>query len=164
MQKAAATYQRNVWKLVGITILVKLVLSVLLELGNDEVYYYTYALQPDWNHFDHPPMVGWLIRIFTINLHWLSALSMRLGSIFCAALTTLVIFESGTLLKNEKAGWIAALLYTLSIYTSIIAGLFILPDSPQLLFFTLSIYIMLSWVVKPHIFTFFDWIFNLFSN
>lgn len=62
------------------------------------------------------------------------------------------------MLKNEKAGWIAALLYTLSIYTSIIAGLFILPDSPQLLFFTLSIYIMLSWVVKPHIFTFFDWI------
>ena len=151
-------YQKKLWWLIGISVFVKIFISFFLELGNDEVYYYTYALQPDWNHFDHPPMVGWLIRIFTINLHWLSALSMRLGSIFCAALTTLVIFESGTLLKNEKAGWIAALLYTLSIYTSIIAGLFILPDSPQLLFFTLSIYIMLSWVVKPHIFTFFDWI------
>jgi 4-amino-4-deoxy-L-arabinose transferase-like glycosyltransferase len=146
MQKAAATYQRNVWKLVGITILVKLVLSVLLELGNDEVYYYTYALQPDWSHFDHPPMVGWLIRLSTLNLHWVSTLSMRLGAILCSALATFVIYETGSLLKNEKAGFIASLLYTFSIYTSIIAGMFIMPDSPQMLFYTLSIYFMVKWV------------------
>lgn len=75
-------YQKKLWWLIGISVFVKIFISFFLELGNDEVYYYTYALQPDWNHFDHPPMVGWLIRIFTINLHWLSALSMRLGSIF----------------------------------------------------------------------------------
>lgn len=153
-----AQYQKRLWWLIGISVFAKIFVSYFLELGNDEVYYYTYALQPDWNHFDHPPMVGWLIRIFTINLHWLSTLSMRLGSIFCAALTTVVIFESGTLLKNEKAGWIAALMYTLSIYTSIIAGLFIMPDSPQLLFFSLSIYMMIYWVVKPHVFTLLDWV------
>jgi len=158
MPVTPVVYQKKLWWLIGISIVVKLFLSYFLELGNDEVYYYTYALQPDWNHFDHPPMVGWLIRIFTFNLQWLSAVSMRLGSIFCAAIATIVIFESGTILKNEKAGWIAALLYTLSIYTSIIAGLFIMPDSPQLLFFTLSIYFMLSWVIKPHIFTMFDWV------
>ena len=107
-------YQKKLWWLIGISVLAKIFISFFLELGNDEVYYYTYALQPDWNHFDHPPMVGWLIRIFTFNLYWLSDLSMRLGSIVCAALTTIVIFESGSLLKNEKAGWIAALLYTLS--------------------------------------------------
>ena len=151
-------YQKKLWWLIGISMVVKIVLSYFLELGNDEVYYYTYALQPDWNHFDHPPMVGWMIRVFTFNLHWLSALSMRLGSLISAAIASIVIFESGTLLKNEKAGWIAALLYNLSIYTSIIAGLFVMPDSPQLLFFSLSIYMMLSWVMKPHFFTLFDWI------
>ncbi len=149
-------YQKKLWWLIGISMVVKIVISYFLELGNDEVYYYTYALQLDWNHFDHPPMVGWMIRVFTFNLHWLSALSMRLGSLIAAAIATIVVFESGTLLKNEKAGWIAALLYNLSIYTSIIAGLFVLPDSPQLLFFTLSIYLMLSWVMKPHFFTLFD--------
>ena len=151
-------YQKKLWWLIGISIVVKIILSFFLELGNDEVYYYTYAVQPDWNHFDHPPMVGWMIRISTFNLHWLSALSMRWGSLVCAAIATIVIFESGTLLKNEKAGWIAALLYNLSIYTSIIAGLFVMPDSPQLLFFCLSIYMMLSWVMKPHIFSLTDWI------
>ena len=124
-------YQKKLWWLIGISMVVKIILSFFLELGNDEVYYYTYAVQPDWNHFD---------------------------SLVCAAIATIVIFESGTLLKNEKAGWIAALLYNLSIYTSIIAGLFVMPDSPQLLFFCLSIYMMLSWVMKPHIFSLIDWI------
>ncbi|TRZ77850.1 MAG: phospholipid carrier-dependent glycosyltransferase [Chitinophagaceae bacterium] len=149
--------KKLIW-LIGITLVVKCILSFLLELGNDEVYYYTYALQPDWNHFDHPPMVGWLIRIFTFNLHWVNTFSMRLGSMLCAAFTTFIIFESGVLLKNEKAGWIAALLYNLSIYTSIIAGLFVMPDSPQVLFFALSIFMMLSWVIQPRLFTLLDWI------
>jgi 4-amino-4-deoxy-L-arabinose transferase-like glycosyltransferase len=151
-------YQQRLWWLLGITIIVKIILANLLELGNDEVYYYTYALQPDWNHFDHPPMVGWMIRLTTLNLYWLSDLSMRLGSIVSAAVATILIFETGTIIKNEKAGFIAALLYNLSIYTSIIAGLFVLPDSPQLLFFSASIYLMTKWVVKPNLFKFLDWV------
>lgn len=151
-------YQQRLWWLLGISIIVKIVLANLLELGNDEVYYYTYAVQPDWNHFDHPPMVGWMIRLSTLNLYWLSDLSMRLGSIISAALATILIFETGTIIKNERAGFIAALLYNLSIYTSIIAGLFVLPDSPQLLFFTASIYLMCKWVVKPNLFSLIDWI------
>jgi 4-amino-4-deoxy-L-arabinose transferase-like glycosyltransferase len=135
--------------LIGVTILVKVVLSFFLELGNDEVYYYTYAVQPDWNHFDHPGMVGWMMRLTSLNLHWVSTLSMRLGSIICAGLATMVIFKTGSIIKDEKAGYFAAWMYTLSIYTSIIAGLFVLPDSPQLLFFTLSIYWMTKFVMHP---------------
>jgi hypothetical protein len=158
MQVTNAQYQKNLWWLILITVVVKILLSFLLELGNDEVYYYTYALQPDWNHFDHPPMVGWMIRLSTLNLHWLSDLSMRLGSIISAAIATLLVFKTGTILKNERAGFLAALLYSLSIYTSIIAGLFVLPDSPQMVFFCASIYLMVKWTAKPHWFTSLDWI------
>ncbi len=84
MQVNNTTYQQRLWWLLGISIIVKIILANLLELGNDEVYYYTYALQPDWNHFDHPPMVGWMIRLSTLNLSWLSDLSLRLGSIVCS--------------------------------------------------------------------------------
>jgi len=158
MQHSKVDYPKKTIWLIGIAIIVKLALSFLLELGNDEVYYYTYAVQPDWNHFDHPPMVGWLIQLSTLNLHWVSTLSMRLGSIIVAAISTWIIFRTGALIYNERAGWIAALLYTCSIYTSIIAGLFIMPDSPQLLFFTGSIYLMSKWVVKPHLFSKMNWI------
>ena len=158
MSSLTSTYQKKLFWLVGITVLLKMVLSYFVELGNDEVYYYTYAVQSDWNHFDHPPMVGWMIKLTTLNLYWVSELSMRIGAIIASALATVVIFETGILLKNAKAGFIAALLYSFSIYTSIIAGLFVLPDSPQLLFFTLSIYCMVKWVSKPFTFKFDDWI------
>ena len=158
MSIATAQYQKKVWQLIAITVIVKIILSYFIELGNDEVYYYTYAVQPDWNHFDHPPMVGWMIRLSTFNLHWLSDLSLRLGSIVCSFLASVLIFETGIIIKNERAGFIAALLYNLSIYTSIIAGLFVLPDSPQLLFFTASIYLMSKWVVKPNLFKNLDWV------
>lgn len=158
MQHSKMDYsKRTIW-LIGIALIVKLTLSFLLELGNDEVYYYTYAVQPDWNHFDHPPLVGWMIQLSTLNLNWVSTLSMRLGSMLAAAISTWIVFQTGTLIKSERAGWIAALLYTFSIYTSIIAGLFIMPDSPQLLFFTWSIYWMAKWVVKPNLFSKINWL------
>jgi len=158
MQYSKVDYPKKTIWLIGIAVIVKIALSFLLELGNDEVYYYTYAVQPDWNHFDHPPMVGWLIQLSTLYLNWVSTLSMRLGSILAAASATWIIFRTGALIHSERAGWIAALLYTFSIYTSIIAGLFIMPDSPQLLFFTGSIYLMVKWVVKPHLFSKFNWL------
>lgn len=158
MVTPTARYQKKVWWLILAVIVLKIFLSFFIELGNDEVYYYTYAVQPDWNHFDHPGMVGWMIRLTSLNLHWVSTLSMRLGSILCAGLATFTIFKTGTLLKDERAGYIAAWMYSISIYTSIIAGLFVLPDSPQLLFFTLSIYWMVKYVVKPNLFYFKDWI------
>ena len=135
-------YSKKILWLIVISSVLKLVTASLLELGNDEVYYWTYALQPDWNHFDHPPMVGWMIRVTTINLLWVNEISLRLGSILCAALSTWFIFKTGKLLANEKTGWYAALIYNCSVYTGFIAGLFILPDSPQMPFWTGALYIM----------------------
>ncbi len=136
------SYSRKLGWFLLIVSIAKLIAASLIELGNDEVYYWTYALQPDWNHFDHPPMVGWMIRVTTLNLHWVSALSLRLGSIICAAISSWFVFRTGKLIANERTGWYAALLYNCSVYTGVIAGLFILPDSPQMLFWTASLYVM----------------------
>lgn len=158
MLTTATPYQKKMLWLIGISIVTKIILSFFIELGNDEVYYYTYAVQPDWNHFDHPGMVGWMIRLTSLNLYWVSALSMRLGSIICAAVATYVIYKTGAMIKDQRAGYIAALMYSISIYTSIIAGLFVLPDSPQLLFFTMSIYWMVKFIQQPDQFKTKDWI------
>lgn len=141
-------YSNKVLTLILIVSILKLVTASLIELGNDEVYYWTYAIQPDWNHFDHPPMVGWMIRLTSLNLHWVSGVSLRLGSILCAGLSTWFIFKTGKLIGNEKAGWYAALIYNCSVYTGIIAGLFILPDSPQMPFWTAALYIMAHLFIK----------------
>ena len=141
-------YTKRLFYLLLFVSLGKLLVASLLELGNDEVYYYTYALQPSWNHFDHPPLVGILIRFTTFNLHWLNDLSMRLGAIICATISSIFIFFIGKIIANERVGWYAALIYNCSVYTGIIAGLFILPDSPQMLFWTGSLYIMSLLIFK----------------
>lgn len=136
------SYNKKIYWLILIVSIVKLISASLLELGNDEVYYWTYALQPDWNHFDHPPGVGWLIRLTTFNLLWVNQVSLRLGSILCAAVSTWFIFKTGKIIANEKTGWYAALIYNCSVYTGFIAGFFILPDSPQMPFWTAALYLM----------------------
>ncbi len=135
-------FSKKVLWLIIASCLIKLVAAAWLELGNDEVYYWTYAIQPDWSHFDHPPMVGLLIRLTTLNLHWVNEVSLRLGSILGSALSTWFIYKTGQLLVNEKNGWYAALIYNCSVYTGFIAGLFILPDSPQMPFWTGALYLM----------------------
>lgn len=149
MQNISSTYSKKVWLLIFITMGIKLIIAGLLELGNDEVYYWTYALQLDWNHFDHPPLIGLMIRITTLNLHWVSEISMRLGSILGAGLSTWFIFKTAKLIASEKAGWYAAIIFQSSIYTGIIAGLFILPDSPQMPFWTASLYYMCVLLYQP---------------
>jgi len=120
-----------------------MVVATSLELGNDEVYYQAYALHLQWNYFDHPPLVALLIRLSTCNLFFSQEFFIRLGPVVCAAVGTWLIFKTGTMLKNQHTGWIAAILYNTSFYTSIIAGTFILPDSPHVLFWLLSMYLMI---------------------
>ena len=108
-------FHKNLAWLIGISTLLRIVLAQSLEFGNDEVYYWTYALFPDWSHFDHPPMLGFFIQLFSLNLLFDSEMFIRLSSIFFAALNTLLFFQIGKEIKNEMAGWYAALLYNASI-------------------------------------------------
>jgi hypothetical protein len=137
-------YRKPLLYLIIISSVLRIIVAGLLELGNDEVYYYTYALHLQSNYFDHPPAVAFMIRLFTFNLALQHEVFIRLGPIVFAALGTILSFNIGKLVRNEKAGWYAALLYNTSIYSSIIAGLFILPDSPQIVFWLASLYIALS--------------------
>jgi hypothetical protein len=136
------TYSQKVYLLIFFAAIAKIIAAPFLELGNDEVYYWTYALELDFNHFDHPPLVGFLIRASTLNMHWVSELSMRLGAIISASLGCYFVFKTTAVLANERSGFYAAILYQAGVYSGFIAGFFILPDSAQLIFWTASLYVM----------------------
>ena len=136
------SYSQKVFGLIFFAACIKMIAAPFLELGNDEVYYWTYTLQLDFNHFDHPPLVGLLIRVFTLNMHWISEGSMRLGAIVSASMGCYFVFKTTSILSNERAGWYAAVLYQAGVYTGFIAGFFILPDSAQLIFWTAALYVM----------------------
>ena len=126
--------------LLVVSAIIRGVLAAWLEFGNDEVYYWTYALYPDWSHFDHPPMVGWVIQLFSLNLLFDSEFFIRLASVVIMTTNTYIIFRIGKELKDATTGLYAALLYTASIYAFVITGIFIMPDTPLMLFWLLAVW------------------------
>lgn len=124
--------------LLVVSVVVRAVLAGWMELGNDEAYYWVYAKHPDWSHFDHPGMVGWMMQLFSLNLLFDSELFIRLSSIFLMTVNTWLVYRIGKELKDEATGFRAALLYTASIYAFVITGIFILPDTPLSVFWLLG--------------------------
>jgi hypothetical protein len=138
-----ASYPNRVLLLIAATTLLRLVVASSVELGNDEVYYWVYSQHLQWNYFDHPPLVALWIRLGTANLLWQQwEVFVRLGSIVGAAISTWLLYAIGLELHSERAGWLAACLYASSIYASIIAGTFIMPDSPQMVFWCWCLWLM----------------------
>ena len=122
---------------------VRVILSYFLELGNDESYYWTYAYHLQWNYFDHPPLVALWIRFFTANLLLQDhVFFIRLGSIISCAASSYFIFKTICTISTERAALLGIFLYNISFYGSITAGLIITPDVPQMVFWTLSVYML----------------------
>ncbi len=142
--------KRTLWWLLAISALIRCVVAATVEFGNDEVYYWTYALYPDWSHFDHPPMVGWVIQLFSLNLLFDSEFFIRLSSLVFMTANTYLMFCIGKEVKDARTGLYAALLYTASIYAFVITGIFILPDTPLNLFWLLAFWMAVKYFKAGH--------------
>jgi uncharacterized membrane protein YhdT len=141
-------YSLRVLILILAFVVIRLILSTSIDLGNDEAYYWLYSQHLQWNYFDHPPVVAFWVRLFTLNLNLQDhVIFVRLGSVVSAAFSTWFIYKTTSTLHSEKAGWYSALLYNTCYYASIVAGVFIMPDSPQMFFWTFSLW-MLARIVK----------------
>lgn len=137
-------YKKKTLLLIVLATTVRSITACVIDLGNDEVYYRMYAQYLQWNYFDHPPVVGWLIRFTTADLFLDTEFFIRLGAIISAAITTWFFFLCGKKLNNSYTGFLAAVIYTATIYGSIIAGTFILPDSPQMICWSAGLYLLIS--------------------
>jgi hypothetical protein len=136
--------QRTLWVLILTSLVIRSVVAGIVEFGNDEVYYWTYARFPALSHFDHPPMVGWVIQLFTLNLLFTSEFFIRLGAVVFGAINTYLIFRIGKKIRDSLTGLYAAFLFTGSLYCSVISGIFIMPDTPQVLFWLMTLYLLVS--------------------
>lgn len=142
-------FQKKVLYLIAGVVFCKLLLSVLLELGNDEVYYLAYAQQWQWNYFDHPPLVALVINTGSLNLLLKQELFLRLGFIAIGGVNTWLVFVIGRKLYSAYTGWIAALLFTASVYAGMISGFMIMPDAPLLLYWLLALSLALDLCADP---------------
>ena len=134
--------------LLVISMVIRALLAGWIEFGNDEVYYWTYAMYPDWSHFDHPGMVGWMMQLFSLNLLFDNEFFLRLSSVVFMTINTWIVYRIGKELQDEDTGFRAALLFTASIYAFVITGIFILPDTPQNLFWLLAFWGFVRYLKK----------------
>src|SRR5689334_13079546 len=103
------SYSKKVFLLIIVFLVLRIVTGSVLELGNDESYYWLYSNHLQWNYFDHPPMIAVWLRIFTLNgLLFDYEIFLRLGSVVSCACSTWFLYKAVAEIKNERAGWFAA--------------------------------------------------------
>jgi 4-amino-4-deoxy-L-arabinose transferase-like glycosyltransferase len=111
-----------------------------LQLSLDEAHYWYWGKHLALSYYDHPPMVAYLMALFT----WLGGdteLFVRLGGYLCAVIATVLLFLTAKTLDAEDRDrpWEAIGVLNLSLLFA--AGCFIqTPDTPLLLFWTLALY------------------------
>lgn len=144
-------YSKKVVLLILLISLIKVIVAGSLQLGTDESYYWLYAQKLQINYFDHPPIVAIWVRIFTANLFFQnSEIGLRIGSIIAGGFATWFMYKAIAEVHSSKAGWYGACLYSCSLYAAVSAGLLIMPDAPQMFFYTLSLWMIALVYKNPH--------------
>lgn len=136
-------YRKYVIYLILGSLLFRCFVAATLELGNDEAYYWLYTQDLQWNYFDHPPVVAVWTRFFTLNNlleDWVFFL--RLGSLVAGAFSTWFIYQAVRIIHSQKAGFAAACLYSASFYSGLTAGVYLMPDAPQMFFWTFCLWMV----------------------
>lgn len=130
-----------IWRIWGLSLLLKLVISALLPLGADEAYYWVWAQKPQLSYYDHPPMVSWLFYLggflepFLHSVRWPAVI---LGHLVLGV-WYLILKDSISLEKYRTWVWLV-LFSPLLGFGSII----ITPDLPVVFFWSLSLALALK--------------------
>jgi hypothetical protein len=131
-------YRRWLYLLLAATTVFRLFYIQWVDLAPDEAYYWTWSRHLQWGYYDHPPMVGFLIKIFTA-VAGQGEFGVRVGWVLMTAfLSGLLFFLGRMMFRSERAGFYAALLMNFSLLASV-GAVIVTPDGPQMLFWALAI-------------------------
>ncbi|MEE8388208.1 MAG: glycosyltransferase family 39 protein [Acidiferrobacterales bacterium] len=112
---------------------------VFVGAHTDEAYYWMLSQRPGLSYFDHPPLVPWMMRLFTA-LFGHDEVVFRLPAVIAWFVAAWAIFSiSHQLSNNRQAAWVSLLVFaSLPIFQ---AGFQIVgPDSGLMLFTALTYY------------------------
>lgn len=118
----------------------RLVVALVLPLSVDESYAVVLGRRLSLSYFDHPPMTFWWVGLATRLAHSESPLVVRAPFIAAFMATTWVLGKLGCFLFGERVGLWSAILVNVSLFLSLSAGGWALPDGPLLLFSAASAY------------------------
>lgn len=137
LQKLYQTPQKSAYLIILSMALFATLYNIFLPLHGDEAYYWMWSHNLQSGYYDHPPMIAYMIALsnFISQSEW----GVRLVNVFSLSLTALYIFKLTQKIADERAA-INALLIFMSVILVHAGYIITTPDSPLLLFWTLTLY------------------------
>ena len=125
----------------GCWVLLAVIQSSFTELLDDEAYYWVYSRFLDWGYFDHPPMIGLLIKAGYAVFP--NEFGVRLFPLIMNTLSIVIIEKLIGIKKTTGSNAPAYLFYAiiLSIAVLQVSGFVAVPDTP-LIFFTALFFLL----------------------
>jgi len=129
-----------IFSIILIFFVVRLFIIGHLGLAPDEAYYWYWSKHLDLSYADHPPMVAYIMAIFT-ELGGNTEFFVRLGGLTCSAIALVLLYKTSLVLfpGNIFLAWALSFLFNITLLFP--AGCIIqTPDTPMLLFWTAAVY------------------------
>lgn len=118
-------------------LLLRLVFIPLMGPMPQDAYYYFYSKHPALSYFDHPPAIAYLLRLFTA-IFGRHVFALKLADSVVTLFSLIAFYKLGKcFLSRDKAQ--RALLLFFSTFMVTVLSLVSTPDTPLILFWTLSL-------------------------
>lgn len=136
-------YYKLFWILTAITTALRLSVIGKLGLTVDEAHYWVYSKFLDLSYYDHPPMIGYVIKFFT-DIFGINEFAVRLPSVIIFVITSWLFFLCIKKIFNERIAFIGIVLINVLPVFSFLGAVVTIPDSPLSLFWILSFYLFIN--------------------
>ena len=118
-------YYKLFWILTTITTFLRLSVIGKLGLTVDEAHYWVYSKFLDLSYYDHPPMIGYIIKLFT-DVFGINEFAVRLPSVIIFVITSWLFFLCIKKIFNERKYIAGIFFFRGSCYNSGFSVVFVL--------------------------------------
>jgi 4-amino-4-deoxy-L-arabinose transferase-like glycosyltransferase len=128
---------KNAFLIIIIFSFLQSVYNIMLPLHPDEAYYWLWSMRPALSYYDHPPMIAYVIRLFSIFGD--SVFAVRLAAVFCMGIGSVYIYLLAKDVYGRETAW-TALLLSFTLPATNLGYTITTPDAPLILFWASSLY------------------------
>jgi membrane-associated phospholipid phosphatase len=135
-------YKLWFWIINVATTLLRLLIIGKIGLTIDEAHYWVYSKFLDFSYFDHPPLIGYIIKASTL-ISGNSEFAVRFPTVLIFFFAIWIFFICVKKLYNERTAFVGVLLLNVLPIFSFFGSVITVPDSPLALFWLLSLLIFI---------------------